>query len=52
MANHLKEELTQKALVHYTRLYQEKLRKQYGYDPKTIEESLPEHFVPFSLQSY
>lgn len=50
MAPHLRDELTQKAIVRESDQYLEKLRKHYGFDPAHIKKTLPDDLHPFSLQ--
>ena len=50
MENELRQQLFSKAVGIKTDEYVAKLRKQYGYDDKNLEEIVPENFQPFSIQ--
>lgn len=47
MANQLRNDLTQKAVVQESQVYIKKLRKHYGFE---ADKTLPEDLHPFSLQ--
>lgn len=47
LSQHLRNDLTQKAIAQESQTYLNKLRKHYGYEP---DKTLPEDFHPFSLQ--
>ena len=49
MAEKLKEELSQQAIVRETAHYIAKLRDRLGYDEKHMVEMLPPDFHPFSF---
>jgi len=46
----LHDQLVQEAANRESQAYISKLRERYGFDLKTLEESLPSGFQPFSLQ--
>lgn len=46
----LRNELTQRAIIRESDQYLEKLRKHYGFDANTIQQSIPEDLHPFSIQ--
>ena len=50
MENELRQELFGRAVAQKTEEYVAKLRKQYGYDDKHLEEMVPDNFQPFSMQ--
>lgn len=50
LANRIKDALIQKAAGEETQSYQVRLRTRFGYDAKTLEESIPPDFQPFSMR--
>ena len=50
MENDLRQELFGRAVAMKTDEYVAKLRKQYGYDDKHLEEIIPDDYQPFSMQ--
>lgn len=50
MSQKIKNELLQQAVVSESERYIGKLRKRYGYDVQNLQETIPDHLTPFSLQ--
>jgi hypothetical protein len=46
----LHDQLVQEAAERESRIYLSKLRERYGFDAKSLEETIPQGFQPFSLQ--
>lgn len=49
LSSKLQNDLTQKAVAEESESYLKRLRENYGFDEKHIQESLPEDFHPFSI---
>lgn len=50
LANRIKDSLIQKAAGTEMEAYQARLRARFGYDMKTLEESIPPDFQPFTMR--
>ncbi len=50
MAQKIKNELLQHAIVSESERYLGKLRKRHGYDAMPLQEAIPDSLTPFSLQ--